>query len=138
MAADPSVVEDLSHTDLFSSLSKRALQRVASQAKVVKHAAGKEITEQGGGATGFHLIKSGTASVSVNGAERPDLGPRQYFGEISLIDGQPRSATVTAKTDMTTISLVTWAFKPILDEEPEVAKGLLRAMCARLRAVERG
>ena len=87
---------------------------------------------------GFHLIKSGTASVSVNGAERPDLGPGHYFGEISLIDGKPRSATVTAKTDLTTISLVSWAFKPILDEEPEVAKGLLTVMCARLRAVEHG
>ncbi len=136
MAADRFVVEALSRTDLFSSLGKRALRRVADQAKVVDHAAGKEITEQGGGSTGFHLIHSGTASVTVNGAERPDLGPGQYFGEISVIDGKPRSATVTAKSDLTTISLVEWVFKPILDEEPEVGKALLNVMCARLRAVE--
>lgn len=136
MAADPSVVKALSQTDLFSSLSKRALERVASQARVVQHTAGKEITEEGGGATGFHLIASGAASVTVGGEERPELGPGQYFGEISLIDGKPRSATVTAKTQLETISLVEWVFRPILDEEPEVAKGLLKVMCARLRAVE--
>ncbi len=136
MAADPSIGKALSETDLFSSLSKRALERVAYGARVVQHAAGKEITEQGGGAVGFHLITAGQASVTVNGADRPNLGPGQYFGEISLIDGKPRSATVTAKTELTTISLVEWMFNPILDEEPEVAKGLLKVMCARLRAAE--
>ena len=137
MAADPNVVKALSQTDLFSSLSKRALERVASEARVVDHPAGKEITEQGGSAVGFHLITSGTASVSVNGAERPDMGPGRYFGEISLIDGNPRSATVTAKTDLATISLVAWVFKPILEEEPEVARAMLKVVCARLRAAER-
>jgi len=136
MAADLSVVEALGKTDLFSSLSKRALKRLASEAEVVNHAAGKEITEQGGGAVGFHLITSGIASVTVNEAERPNLGPGDYFGEISLIDGKPRSATVTAETDLSTISLVSWVFRPILEEEPEIARGLLKVLCARLRAVE--
>lgn len=136
MGVDSSVVQQLSQTDLFSSLSRRALERVASQANVVHHAAGKEITEQGRSAAGFHLITDGTASVSVNGAERPDIGPGQYFGEISLIDGEPRSATVVARTDLTTISLVSWAFTPILDEEPEVTKRLLTVLCSRLRAAE--
>jgi len=137
MAADPGVVEALANTDLFSSLSTRSLKRIAAQARVVDHPVGKEITEQGGGAVGFHLIRSGVASVSVGGQPRPDLGPGQYFGEISLIDGQPRSATVSAKTDLSTISLAEWVFRPILEEEPEVARGLLKVMCARLRAAER-
>jgi CRP/FNR family transcriptional regulator, cyclic AMP receptor protein len=136
MAADPYVVEALGQTDLFSSLGGRALKRIASQVKVVDHAAGKEITEQGGGGVGFHLILAGTVSVTVNATERPDMGPGQYFGEISLIDGQPRSATVTAKDDVRTLSLVSWAFTPILREEPEVANALLDVMCARLRIAE--
>lgn len=136
MAADPAVVEALQKTDLFGSLGKKALRNIALQARVVDHPEGKEITEEGGGAAGFHLIQSGTASVTVAGKDKASLGPGQYFGEISMIDGLPRSATVTATSPMQTISLISWAFKPILDTEPEVSKELLKVMCARLRAFE--
>jgi CRP/FNR family cyclic AMP-dependent transcriptional regulator len=138
MAADPAVIAALRKTDLFSSLSKRALDRVASQATLVNHDAGKEITEEGGSGIGFHLITEGNASVTVGGAQRARLGPGQYFGEISLIDGKPRSATVTAETPLTTVSLVSWVFNPILDEEAEVSKAILKVMCGRLRAIEQG
>jgi CRP-like cAMP-binding protein len=134
MPADPAIVQALKRTDLFGSLSKKALEQVAAQAKVVDHPQGKEITEQGGGAAGFHLIEAGTASVTVGGQDRGTMGPGEYFGEISMIDGLPRAATVTAMTPMRTISLVAWAFRPILDSEPEVAKALLRVLCARIRA----
>ena len=136
MSADPAIVAALRTTDLFSSLSKRALDRVASQATMVRHDPGKEITEEGGGGIGFHLITDGTASVTVHGVRRADLGPGEYFGEISLIDGKPRSATVTAETPLTTVSLVSWVFTPILDEEPEVSKSILKVMCERLRTNE--
>ena len=136
MAADPEILEALSHTDLFAGLGKKQLSSVAGQARLVRHPPGKDITEQGGGAAGFHLIKEGNASVTVHGHERPGLGPGDYFGEISMIDGQPRSATVRAETEMTTISIPSWSFHPILEEEPEVAKVLLKLLCARLRSVE--
>jgi CRP-like cAMP-binding protein len=136
VSVDPSVVSDLAATDLFGNLSKKALERVAAQARVVDHDPGKEITEEGGGATGFHLIRSGTATVTVHGVAKNTLGPGDYFGEISLIDGKPRSATVTADGPMTTLSLASWSFKPILEEQPEVSRVLLNIMCARLRALE--
>jgi CRP-like cAMP-binding protein len=136
MAADPEIVQALGGTDLFGGLSKKELTSIAGQARLVHHQPGKDITEQGGGAAGFHLIKDGTASVQVSGRDRPGLGPGDYFGEISMIDGQPRSATVHAETEMTTISIPSWSFHPILDEEPEVAKVLLKVLCARLRAAE--
>ncbi|HSS67471.1 MAG TPA: cyclic nucleotide-binding domain-containing protein [Nocardioidaceae bacterium] len=136
MAADPAIVKELGATDLFGSVGRKALEAIASQARVVEHAPGKEITEEGGSATGFHLIRSGSATVHVGGTPRPSLGPGQYFGEISLIDGHPRSATVTADGPLTTISLASWSFKPILDEEPGVARSLLVVMCERLRAAE--
>lgn len=137
MAADATVTTALAGTDLFGSLSKKSLKRVAGTAKMVRHPAGKQVTEEGGRGVGFHLITEGTASVRVGSTRRPDLGPGDYFGEISLIDGKPRSASVTAESDLVTISLVSWAFSPLLTEEPELAKALLLVMCARLRAAER-
>lgn len=136
MSADPAVVEALAATDLFAPLSKRVLKRVADQAHVVKHEAGKEITKEGAHGIAFHLITDGTVSITVGSERRPDLGPGQYFGEISLIDHQPRSATVTANSDVTTVTIIGWAFEPLMDAEPEVTKALLQAMCARLRALE--
>jgi CRP-like cAMP-binding protein len=136
MAADPEIVQALRSTDLFAAASDKALSAIAAQARVVRHPEGKDITEEGGGAAGFHLIRSGNVSVSVGGNPRPDLGPGDYFGEISMIDGKPRSATVHATSPVTTISLASWAFHPILDEHPEVTKELLKVMCARLRAAE--
>jgi CRP-like cAMP-binding protein len=136
MAADPEIVQALSSTDLFAGVGEKALNAIAAQARVVNHAEGKDITEEGGGAAGFHLIRSGSVSVSVGGNARPELGPGDYFGEISMIDGKPRSATVQATSPVTTISLASWAFHPILDEHAEVSKQLLKVMCARLRAAE--
>ena len=136
MAADPEIVEALSGTDLFAGVGPKAVSAIAAQARVVSHAEGKDITEEGGGAAGFHLIRSGTVSVTVGGNTRPDLGPGDYFGEISMIDGKPRSATVHATSPVTTISLASWAFHPILDDHPDVTKELLKVMCARLRAAE--
>ena len=137
MAADPAIVKALGETDLFGSLSQRALKKVAESSREISHPDGKEITEQGGSGVGFHLITSGKATVSVGGHARPDLGPGDYFGEISLIDGHPRSATVTASENLRTISLVQWDFVPILDTEPEVGKALLKVLCERLRAAEK-
>jgi CRP-like cAMP-binding protein len=137
MPADPEIVKALQQTDLFGSLSEKSLRGIAGEVRVVDHAAGKEITEEGGGGSGFHLIQSGTATVTIAGTSRPDLGPGDYFGEISLIDGLPRTATVTASTPMRTLSLASWAFKPILESEPEVARALLKVLCARIRSTIR-
>jgi len=136
VAADPEVVEALRTTDLFSSMSRRTLQKLAARTETTSHPAGKQIIEQGGSGVGFHLITSGNATVVVSGQKRQDLGPGDYFGEIALIDGRPRSATVTATTDLTTLFLSSWVFKPLLAEEVELAHALLLVMCARLRALE--
>jgi CRP/FNR family transcriptional regulator, cyclic AMP receptor protein len=135
-AADPDPVDVLRSTDLFSSLSRRTLKKVAAQVQATHHPAGKQITEEGGGGVGFHLITAGRATVSAGGQARATLGPGDYFGEIALIDGLPRSATVTADEDVTTLFLASWVFKPLLNEEPELAVALLQVMCARLRAAE--
>jgi CRP-like cAMP-binding protein len=136
MSPDPAIVEALGATDLFSSLNRRALKRVADAAKVTHHEAGKEVAEQGKDGIAFHLIMEGTATVTVKGRGSHKIGKGDYFGEIAMIDGKPRSATVTVDTPLTTAALISWEFHPLLDEEPGVAKALLLAMCERLRQSE--
>ncbi len=137
MTASTSHVNDLLRSvDLFAGLSKKSLDKIGRRVHRVDHAAGKEIAVQGQTGVGFHLVAAGSAEVLVGGDVVRTLGPGDYFGELSLIDGKPRSATVRAATDLTTYALVACDFAPLLDEEPEVTKALLLAMCARLRAAQ--
>ena len=131
-----SAAESLRNVDLFAGLSRRALDKVAAKTRTVEHASGKEIATQGQSAIGFHLLLNGTADVLVNGAVARHMGAGDYFGEISLIDGKPRSATVVTTSPATTLSLAAWDFTPLLDEEPELTKALLLATCKRLRDAE--
>jgi CRP/FNR family cyclic AMP-dependent transcriptional regulator len=131
-----SAAESLRHVDLFAGLSQRALDKVAAKTRTVEHAEGKEIATQGQSGLGFHLILEGTADVLVNGAVARSMSAGNYFGDISLIDGKPRSATIVTTSPVTTLSIVSWDFTPLLDEEPELTKALLLVMCARLRDAE--
>ena len=121
---------------LFSEFSDKELQRVAAIAKEVQFVAGKEIAKQGESGVGFHMIVEGEATVSVDGKEHASLQPGTYFGEMSLLDGGPRSATVSAKSDLKTVSLTSWDFNALLDQYPELARKLLIQLCKRLRSVE--
>ena len=104
--------------------------------KEVRFAPGTAVAEQGQQGVGFHLVVEGTADVEKDGAKVSELGPGGYFGEIGLIDGGARSASVTARTDLKTLSLVSWDFKSLLDNL-EFTKGLLLGLCAIARQ-ERG
>jgi CRP-like cAMP-binding protein len=126
----------LRRVDLFAELRDKDRAAIARKMKLVDVAEGSQVTEEGGGAVGFHLILEGTADVVVQGERRNALGPGDYFGEISLIDGLPRSATVTATSPMRTASLVAWDFMPIVHDSPEMVATLLKGLCARIRAAE--
>jgi CRP/FNR family cyclic AMP-dependent transcriptional regulator len=81
-------------------------------------------------------VLEGSAEVTVNGESRPAMGPGDYLGEISMIDGAPRSATVVAGPEgLTTFRLSSLAFAPLMDT-PEVSRVLLKALCARIRTLE--
>jgi CRP-like cAMP-binding protein len=130
-------IERIRSVPLFSEFGDKDLHRVAAIAKEVEFPAGKVIAKQGETGVGFHMIAEGEATVSVDGVDHAALGPGSYFGEISLIDGGPRSATVTAKTELRTVSLTSWDFNALLDEFPELARTLLIQLCRRLRTVEK-
>ena len=129
-------IERIRSVPLFSDFGDKELQRVAAIAKEVEFPAGKVIAKQGESGVGFHMITDGEATVSVDGVEHAKLGPGSYFGEISLIDGGQRSATVSAATDLKTVSLTSWDFNVLMDQFPELARKLLIELCRRLRRVE--
>jgi len=137
VASETDVETALGGVDLFSGVSGRTLKKLAAGGQVVEHAAGHEIIEQGRDAAGFHLILAGEVLIDVDGQQRPSLGVGAYFGEISLLDGKPRTATATAgPAGATTWALTAWNFGPMLDKHPEICRPLLNTLCARLRAAE--
>ncbi len=121
---------------LFAEFNDKEIQRVAGIAKEVHFPEGRVIARQGESGVGFHMIVEGEASVTVDATEHAVLQPGSYFGEMSLLDGRPRSATVTATTDLTTVSMTSWDFNGLLDQYPELSRKLLIELCRRLRAIE--
>jgi CRP/FNR family transcriptional regulator, cyclic AMP receptor protein len=131
------LVERLARVDLFAGFSRKSLRRLALSGREVQHRPGHEVASEGGSGAGFHLILAGHADVDVGGAPRRELGPDDYFGEISLVDGKPRSATVRAGGEgLQTFAIPVWEFRALLDEHPEVTRALLENLCARIRSVE--
>ena len=85
----------------------------------------------------MHVVLDGTARVDVHGQTHAVLEPGAYFGEISLIDGRPRSADVVAgEGGLRTLALSKWTFEDLLEKHPEIAVPMLRVLAARLRADE--
>jgi CRP-like cAMP-binding protein len=126
----------LTRVPIFGPLSTRQLRKLLKKSKTTTHSAGQDVTAQDKGSLAFHLVLTGTADVTVHGKKVRTLGPNEYFGEISMIDGRPRSATVTAASPLRTLAVPHLAFQELLDEEPEVARQLLVRLCDRLREAE--
>jgi CRP/FNR family transcriptional regulator, cyclic AMP receptor protein len=136
MAADKDMLEQLKTVPLFQGLGDKELKDVLAQSRVVEHDEGHDIVEAGAGSVGFHLILDGSASVTQGARTLGSLGPGSYFGEISVIDGKPRSATVTATSAVRTLSLPAWKFQPLLDAHPKLTRQILLGLCKTVRAAE--
>ena len=132
----PTPEEALQHVDIFRGLSEGQISRLAEAGKEVTSPTGKAIAAEGGLALAFHVIIEGEAEVSHHGSVLRTLGPGDYFGEISMIDGKPRSATVTATSDLTAFAISHTAFKDLVDTHAKIASNLLVALCARIRDAE--
>ena len=131
-----SLPQFLAKIDLFEGLSKDTLSDLIERGTTLKVGPGNHVIEQGANDAGLQVVLEGSAEVTVSGVDRAALTPGDYFGEISLIDGLPRSATGVAGPDgRTTFALSSLAFAPVVRENPDVAEALLKALTARIRSL---
>jgi CRP-like cAMP-binding protein len=130
------LTELLHGVPLFAELDDKHLAQLAAEFSRRSFSSGDTIATEGEGGRTFFVIETGSAAVSVGGREVGALGPGDSFGEIALIDRAPRSATITATSDMTAHMLPIWSFRPIVEGSPEMLWKLLESLAARLRAAE--
>ncbi|MFN7990007.1 MAG: PEP/pyruvate-binding domain-containing protein [Thermoanaerobaculia bacterium] len=131
-------VAALQRVPLFADMDRRQAEQIARLLKERPFRKGETVIMEGSGGAAFFLIESGEATVSRKGVPVGTLGPGDHFGEIALIDGGPRSATVTAATDLVCYGLTFWEFRPLLERNGTIGWKILQALAKRLRAAEQG
>ena len=128
---------DLLHTiPLFARFDRKHLERLGMLTEEVDVPAGKVLIRQGEVGDDLMVIVSGQVGVERNGARMTALGPGDFFGEISLIDHGPRTATVTAESPSRLLVVNHRDFHALMDEFPEVAATVLLCLADRLRSLD--
>jgi CRP/FNR family transcriptional regulator len=127
----------LRKVDLFEGLSDRDLGKLAQSFKESSFAEGDTIAAEGQRGVGFFVIAEGNVDYAVGGQKTGSGGPGDSFGEVALIDDGPRTATVTAATDVKAYGMTSWEFRPLVEENASIAWHLLQVMAKRLRAANR-
>src|SRR5438552_126685 len=129
-------IADREAVTLLEECSRKQLKAVAKIAEVVEVPAGTVLARQGDAGNEFYLIMDGSAHVDLSGRRRARLKPGDYFGEMSLLDGEPRSATVVADTPMRLLVIKRRDFSTLLREAPELTQNILVTLSRRLRQAE--
>jgi CRP-like cAMP-binding protein len=131
-----SLADSLRDVPLFAELSDRDRKLLADSMHEKSYSPGQEVVVEGKGGIGFFVILAGTARVTVRGQDHGQLGAGDYFGEMALVDGDERSASVTAGDDLRTAGITMWNFRPFVKDHPDVAWSLLTALVRRVRDAE--
>lgn len=134
--ARQSHLDHLASVPLFSACSKKELQAVARASDEIDLPAGRTLCEQDSIGREAFIIVAGKADVSRNGKKVATLGPGDCFGELALLDHGPRTATVTAASDLSVLVIGAREFAGIVDEVPPIAHKLMRALAARVRELD--
>jgi CRP/FNR family cyclic AMP-dependent transcriptional regulator len=124
--------EFLRGVDLFSEVSDKDLRTIAASMRRRAFAAGEDIVSQGEGGVGFFFVETGGLAVTLGGTRVATLGPGDHFGEVALLSGAERTATVTADTDVVCWGMPAWNFRPLVREQPTVTVKLLERMARQL------
>jgi CRP/FNR family cyclic AMP-dependent transcriptional regulator len=126
----------LRQVPLFSQLSHRHLRHLADHAEEVRYGANRAIVRQGTRGDSFFVVAEGSATVRRGTRAVGKVGAGDFFGEMALLDGQPRSASVIADTPLVTVRLTRAAFNRALDTNPSMARGIMAELAARIRRLE--
>jgi len=127
----------LKKVPMFSDLSQRHLREIGKHADQVKVEAGRLLAQQEKKGWEFIFIVDGKARVEKDRKIIRRLSEGDFFGEISLIDGEPRTATVISDTDMTLLVVNKTSFDHLLDKIPGLQRKILIALCKYLRSAEK-
>jgi CRP/FNR family transcriptional regulator, cyclic AMP receptor protein len=127
------LAEVLGEVSLFSKCSRGELKTVARHVETVRLDPGVELTRQGDEGDAFYVILDGSCRVDVDGEPVSELGPGDYLGELALLDGEPRSATVVAGDDLEVAVLGVRMFRTLLREFPDLATQLLAGLAGAVR-----
>jgi CRP/FNR family transcriptional regulator/CRP/FNR family cyclic AMP-dependent transcriptional regulator len=132
--------ESLAAVPLFSQLTRKDLSRLGRAVVERKYKAGETIVKEGEQAVAFFMITKGKVEALAGGAKKQtklnELGPGQVFGEMALLDGMPRVATVKAMTDTECLVLSRWDFVAELRTNPHIAVAMLPILSKRLREAD--
>jgi CRP-like cAMP-binding protein len=130
-------IDHLREVKLLRGLKDADVASLAADLAERRVAAGDPILGEGTGGVAFFFILEGETSVTVAGEEVATLGRGEYVGELALLDPEgPRSATVTAKTDVVLAAMSAWQFRPFVLAHPEVAWTMLQRLARRLREAQ--
>ena len=126
----------IGNVPFFAGLDEKRRRSIASEGKEISYKAGDKIVEEGSMGVGFYLVLDGKAEVRKGTKVLASLGKGQFFGEMSLIDEQPRSADVVAVAPTRCWALSSWSFASMVKAYPEIPMMMLKEMVRRLRAAQ--
>lgn len=129
-------LDHLASVSLFSACSKKELQAVDRGSDEVSVAAGAVLCEQGTVGREAFVLLEGSAQVARNGKQVASIGPGTCVGELSLLDHGPRTATVTATTDLKVLVIGVREFAAIIDDVPTIAHKLMRSLAGLVRELD--
>ena len=130
-------IRRLEEVPIFEDCTRRQLREVAAISKVVELPAGAIVTRTGDPGEEFFVLVDGSVTVEISPRKRGRLRPGDFFGEMSLLDGEPRSATVRAETDVRLLVIQRRNFQSLLREVPELSHRVLETLSRRIRLLEK-
>jgi CRP/FNR family cyclic AMP-dependent transcriptional regulator len=135
--AKPKLEVVLAAVPLFEGLSKKQLKQIAGLAELVNYMEGHSVVREGDIGDSFFVALVGQAKVQVRGRTVHRILPGDHFGEISLLDGGERTATVTTETPMTMLMISRTNFLKTLERDPAMSLVLMESLARMIRRVDR-
>jgi CRP-like cAMP-binding protein len=124
----------LARVPLFQGISSESMARLASVTGELDFEEGQFVVLQGQVGTGLYVIIEGEVKVEHGSVELARLGPNEFFGELSVIDQQPRSASVQATMPTRTLAVASWDLLGLIESDPSFALNMIKGLAARIRA----